>query len=182
MNVSIRHGIILAAVALYAATGISFESFGQQLFMYPAKGQNTAQQSRDRYECHSWSVGQTGFDPSNSNSASAAPPPRAAPPPAEPRRGGLLRGAGRGAALGAVGGAIAGDAGKGAAIGAATGALFGGMRRRAQMRRQQSAQQQYQAQIAQQEAQRRSASGAQRNNYNRAMAACLQGRGYSVTY
>jgi hypothetical protein len=76
--------------------------------------------------------------------------------------GGLVRGAAGGAALGAVGGAIAGDAGQGAAIGAATGALFGGIRQHRQ-RRQQDSQQQYQA-----------------DAYNRALSACLQGRGYTV--
>ena len=182
MKVSIERGIILVAVTFCAATGFSSAGFGQQLFTYPAKGQSPEQQSRDRYECHSWAVQQTGFDPSNPNMARAAPTPMPAPPPAEPQQGGLLRGAGRGAALGAVGGAIAGNAGKGAAIGAATGALFGGMRRRAQKRRQQSAQRQYQAQMQHWEAQNRRAAAGQRNNYNRAMAACLQARGYSVTY
>lgn len=76
--------------------------------------------------------------------------------------GGVVRGAAGGAALGAVGGAIAGNAGQGAAIGAATGALFGGIRQHRQ-RNQQYAQQQNQA-----------------DAYNRALAACLQGRGYTV--
>jgi outer membrane lipoprotein SlyB len=76
--------------------------------------------------------------------------------------GGVVRGAAGGAMLGAVGGAIAGDAGQGAAIGAATGALFGGIRQHRQ-RQQQYAQQQNQA-----------------DAYNRALAACLQGRGYTV--
>lgn len=35
-----------------------------ELFIYPARGQNQEQQSRDRYECHRWGVSQTGFDPS----------------------------------------------------------------------------------------------------------------------
>jgi hypothetical protein len=34
-----------------------------QLFVYPQKGQGEQQQATDRYQCHSWSVGQTGFDP-----------------------------------------------------------------------------------------------------------------------
>jgi len=76
--------------------------------------------------------------------------------------GGVVRGAAGGAALGAVGGAIAGDAGQGAAIGAATGALFGGIRQHRQ-RQAQSNQQQQQAEA-----------------YNRAFAACMQGRGYTV--
>jgi hypothetical protein len=85
-----------------------------------------------------------------------------APPPAPAPQGGLMRGAARGAAVGAVGGAIGGNAGKGAAIGAATGGLIGGMRRADQTR-----------QIQAQQAQGASA-------YNHALAACMQGRGYSV--
>jgi hypothetical protein len=34
-----------------------------QLFVYPQRGQSEQQQATDRYQCHSWSVGQTGFDP-----------------------------------------------------------------------------------------------------------------------
>ena len=34
-----------------------------KLFIYPMKGQSKEQQATDRYECHSWSVGETGFDP-----------------------------------------------------------------------------------------------------------------------
>src|SRR5712664_3243951 len=114
----------------------------QDVFMYPARGQSQQQQDRDRYECHSWAVGQTGFDPSRASAASAPPPPP--PPPQEAPQGGLLRGGARGAAIGAVGGAIGGDAGKGAAIGAATGAMIGGIRRRDQMQQQQAQQEQFQ--------------------------------------
>ena len=149
----------------------------QDVFMYPARGQSQEQQDRDRYECHSWAVGQTGFDPSRASAASAPPPPP--PPPQEAPQGGLLRGGARGAAIGAVGGAIGGDAGKGAAIGAATGAMIGGIRRREQMQRQAQQQSSYQQQAAAQ-ANQGSANAAQRDQYNRALTACLQGRGYTV--
>ena len=33
------------------------------LFIYPKNGQNEEQQAKDRYECHSWASGQSGFDP-----------------------------------------------------------------------------------------------------------------------
>jgi hypothetical protein len=72
-----------------------------------------------------------------------------------------------------VGGAIAGDAGRGAAIGAGTGALIGGMRRSDQLRQEQHAQDQWARQ-----------QGAQlsedRNRFNRAFQACMQGKGYTV--
>jgi len=35
----------------------------EQLFIYPKQGQSEAQQAKDRYECHSWAVSQTGYDP-----------------------------------------------------------------------------------------------------------------------
>lgn len=35
-----------------------------QFYVYPKKGQSPDQQAKDRYECHRWAVGQTGFDPS----------------------------------------------------------------------------------------------------------------------
>jgi hypothetical protein len=69
--------------------------------------------------------------------------------------GGAARGAGMGAAIGA----IAGDAGKGAAAGAVVGGVGG--RRRAKQEEQYSA-------------------AATRNSYDRAFAACMEGRGYTV--
>ena len=152
----------LGGLAIVAALGLAATVKAQDLFIYPAKGQSQEQQDKDRYECHSWAVQQTGFDPTRAT-ATYAPPTTQAP------QGGLLKGATRGAAVGAVGGAIGGDAGKGAAIGAASGALIGGMRRNDYAR-----QQQYQAQQA------ANYDAAGRDNYNRAMGACLQGRGYSV--
>jgi hypothetical protein len=155
-----RSGITFIVTLITGLTAVTTLS-AQGLYIYPAKGQSQDQLNRDRYECHSWAAQQTGYDPTRG--------PVGTPPQQQPQQGGLLRGAGRGAAVGAVGGAIGGDAGKGAAIGAATGALFGGMRRRQQQRNQQAAQQRYQAQ--QQSA---------INEYNRAMGACLTGRGYQV--
>jgi hypothetical protein len=34
-----------------------------ELYVYPARGQSEQQQADDRYECHSWAVGETGYDP-----------------------------------------------------------------------------------------------------------------------
>ena len=82
--------------------------------------------------------------------------------------------------LGAVGGAIARNAGKGAAAGVAMGWLAGGFRRRDQMKQQYAQQQYAQQQYAQQHAANQGAQQGQRSASNRAMAACLQGRGYTV--
>ena len=35
----------------------------EQLFIYPRNGQDEKQQADDRYQCHSWAVSQTGYDP-----------------------------------------------------------------------------------------------------------------------
>ena len=169
---------VLAAACLAVLAGGS--AAAQGLFIYPSQGQSQEQQSRDQYECHTWAVQQTGFDPTNPQ-AMQAPPPSAAPPPQEATQGGVLRGGARGAVVGVVAGAIAGDAGKGAAIGAASGGLIGGMRRKDQKRQQQQAQQNYQQQQAQAQAQHQAAMASQRDSYDRALTACLTGRGYTVS-
>jgi hypothetical protein len=38
-------------------------SGGAEVYLYPRYGQSEAQSQNDRYECHAWAVGQTGFDP-----------------------------------------------------------------------------------------------------------------------
>jgi hypothetical protein len=118
----------LAIVALPLLL-LADSSRAQDIYIYPAKGQSQEQQGRDRYECHSWAVRQTGFDPSRPQTA-ASDTTHAMPNQPPPSQGHVVRGAARGAALGAVGGAITGDAGTGAAAGAAMGGLAGGMRRR----------------------------------------------------
>ena len=133
-----------------------------QAYIYPNKGQSQEQQSKDRYECHTWAVQQTGFDPTRAQAA--------APAPSSPQPGGeILRGSARGAVVGTVGGAIAGDAGRGAAAGAAVGGLLGGMKKMDKARAQQ-----------QQQAQQQSSDAQQQGGYERAMGACLQGRNYTV--
>jgi Glycine zipper len=164
----VRIAIAIAALPVLFLTG---SSRAQDIYAYPAKGQSQSQQDRDRYECHSWAVKQTGFDPSRAQAAASDTHAVANQPP--PPQGHVVKGAARGAALGAVGGAITGNAGTGAAAGAAMGGLAGGMRRRDQ-RLQQNQQQQAATQSAANSQQ------SQRNAYHRAMAACLTGRGYTV--
>ncbi|MBV8651188.1 MAG: hypothetical protein JO255_06950, partial [Alphaproteobacteria bacterium] len=127
----------------------------------PEKGQSQEQQQRDRFDCYDWAQQQTGFNPRAPQYGSSAPPP-------EPE-GGVMRGGVGGAALGAIGGAIGGNAGKGAAIGAVVGGLFGGFRRR-----------EAELQQAQYEEHREANYSRQDAFFNRAMSACLRGRGYSV--
>ncbi len=131
-----------------------------QLYVYPQKGQSQEQQSRDRFECHNWAVQQSGFNPTN--------PPLMAQPQST-GGGEVVRGGARGAATGAVIGAITGNPGKGAKRGAVIGGAMGAGRRRARKQQEQQAQAQAQAQHQQ---------GV--NGYNRALSACLGGRGYTV--
>ncbi|MEJ2133433.1 MAG: hypothetical protein P8Y95_17810 [Gammaproteobacteria bacterium] len=42
---------------------VATEPPAAELFVYPKEGQSVAQQGTDRYECHTWAVDQTGFDP-----------------------------------------------------------------------------------------------------------------------
>lgn len=151
--------VLLASLVLAAPAG------AQQLIVYPSQGQSPDQQARDQSECHAWAIEHTGVNPA----APPPPPATAAPPP----QGGVLRGAARGALVGVTVGAIAGDAGTGAAAGAAGGALIGGFRRADQRRADDQQQAQAQAQYQQQQA-------AQNQTFNRAISACLQGRGYTI--
>ena len=152
-----RPRITSFSIAIFVTWMMAGPSAAQ--YVYPQKGQDQAQQDRDRGECHIWAMNQTGYDPTRASTS----------PPKEAQQGGVLRGGARGAAGGAIIGAIAGNAGKGAAMGAAGGGLVGGMRRSDQKSKQKQEQQNWQAQ-----------QNALRAEYQRAQTACLQGRGYSV--
>jgi len=138
-----------------------------KLMVYPSKGQSAEQQKSDEGACMAWASEQTGFDPTAPLQAST-PPPQSQQPTTSAAKGAV-----RGALGGVVVGAIAGDAGKGAAIGAASGALVGGVRRHEQV---QSANAQQDAWAQQQAAQYQQL----QDDFNRAYATCLQGRGYTV--
>lgn len=154
--------ITMAILLCFAGTALA-----QEPVIYPAKGQSPEQLDKDKYECYSWAKKESGFDPMQKPVATEPPPPQESP------KGGAARGAARGGLVGLAGGAIAGDAGKGAAIGAASGALVGGMRRKDQQRQQAQAEQQW--------AQQQTATyNKNRDAYNRAYTACLEGRGYTV--
>jgi hypothetical protein len=44
---------------------------GTDLIAYPKNGQSAEQQSRDKFECHQWAVGQSGYDPTTGAAAPA---------------------------------------------------------------------------------------------------------------
>jgi hypothetical protein len=45
------------------------EGSGAKIFIYPRQGQNEQKQADDQFECHTWAVGQTGYDPTKTPSA-----------------------------------------------------------------------------------------------------------------
>ena len=141
----------------------------QKIFVYPSNGQSAEQTERDRYECHVWAVQQTGVDPSR---ADASPYERVVVQPANPP--------GSGTAVGAIGGAILGaiiggprNAGAGLLIGGATGAIIGTAADASASQQAHQTQAQINASIA--------SGHARADSYRRALGACLQGRGYTIS-
>ncbi len=151
---------------------ISTPVWSQDLIVYPAKGQSNDQMEKDKFECYTWAKGQTGFDPMQMPTASS-------PPPSKQKQsvggrtvaGGIVGGAG-GAVIGGIAGGSSG-ARTGAAIGGISGGLLGGTRSSRQNRQAEQQRKQWEQEQANQYMQ-------QRNAYNRAHAACLEGRGYNV--
>jgi len=142
---------------------VAGQAMAQELYIYPANGQSAEQQDKDKFECYNWAKNDTGFDPM------AVPTTSSAPPSGQKKSGGAVRGALGGAVLGGV----LGDSGKSAKRGAVAGGLIGGVRQSSKNTRTA----QKRADWEQQE----SANYANnRNNYNRAYSACLEGRGYTV--
>ena len=154
--VRVAIGIVIGVILI----ALAFAAMAQQPIVYPAKGQSAQQQQKDQKECRTWATQTTGIDP---NAVANAPPPQQ-----ESSVGGgeRVQGAARGAVGGLAIGAIAGDAGQGAAIGAVVGTMAGGARAR---QNQNTKQQQAQSQRNQ-----------QMNTWNRALGACMEGRGYTI--
>jgi len=143
-----------------------------QVYFYPKEGQTAEQQSRDHYECYTWAVKQTGFDPGQS----AIPTDQRVrvvpmPPPGHDTATLAVAGAVLGALIGgprhALGGAL---------IGASGGIIAGAASDSA---RQESARQREEAYAAQDLA-RNTELAEKAFAFRQAMSACLEGRGYSV--
>jgi len=143
------------------------------MFIFPAQGQDSSQQSKDEAACYEWAVGNTAVDPfslakqEEANQQQAQAEMQAAQ---QAGRGAGASSAVRGAAAGALIGEIANDdAGEGAAWGAAAGAIRGRRQGRA-------AQQQAQAE------QREEATEQQLVNFKNAFSVCLEAKEYMVKY
>jgi predicted lipid-binding transport protein (Tim44 family) len=132
------------------------------LYVYPKDGQSAEQTDKDKFECYNWAKNDTGFDPM------ATPRTTSAAPSSQTRSGPMLKGGLGGAALGGILGGRSG-AGKGALAGG----LIGGVHQHQHNKQVDSERQQWEQQETANYANNR-------NNYNRAYAACLEGRGYSV--
>jgi hypothetical protein len=156
------------------------------MFAFPRNGQNSDQQLKDETECYGLAKQQSGIDPQ-------APPPagksaeqkaaeqKAAADNAPKAQGGRVRGAARGAAGGAAVGAIAGDAGKGAAAGATVGTMKGGIQQRqANAASQKQAAAQTASKHQKEEEQLKLAHAEGLDTFQRAFAACMDARNYSV--
>lgn len=147
--------------------------------IYPAQGQSARQQDRDKYECHDWARGQTGYDPTQlvPPTTNAQPSPPSQPKPSQSAAGSMAAGAMSGAAIAEL---THNNAGRGAAAGA----LGGAMLQRVKQQQSQSQQMQQQAaqqhQAGQQQAAQQQARNQQRAAYERALSACMEGRGYTV--
>ena len=154
---STKAALIFPAFLLGAATATA-----QDLYVYPKNGQSAEQTDKDKYECYNWAKNDSGFDPM------AAPTTTTAKPSGQKKEYTAVKGGLGGAA---IGGLLSGK--KGAKKGALAGGLIGGVSQYSHNKEVQSQKSQWK--------QQESANYANnRNNYNRAYAACLEGRGYSV--
>ena len=157
MRILHRFSVILCGMC-FAAISMAAD----ELMVFPSADQSAEQQEADKFTCYGWAKNESGFDP-------MAPPTATAPPPEKQstggtRRRGLLRGA-------ALGGIV--DGSDGAKKGAAAGLLIGGARSRDKNRQDDQAQ-------AQWEQEQSAIYSENRNRYNRAYSACLEGRNYTV--
>jgi hypothetical protein len=161
-------GLLSACVTPPPRTYAVPEPPPQRVFVYPAHGQSPEQTERDRYECHTWAVQQTGVDPSRTTNAYERVIVQPSTPPGSNAVGGAIAGA-------IIGSIIGGprNAGAGLVLGGATGAIVGSAA---------DANAQQQARMTQQQINEEAAEGrAHADAYRRAIGACLQGRGYTVT-
>ena len=156
----ISHCIFVAALC---GMCLVTTSVADELMIFPSADQTPEQQEQDQFTCYRWAKDKSDFDP-------MVPPTATEPPPKQQRKkGGIGRGLLRGAAIGA----IVGDSSDSARKGAAAGALIGGMRRQDQKRKEEAARQQW-------EKEQQHIYAENRNRYNRAYTACLEGKNYTV--
>jgi len=156
------------------------------MFAFPKNGQTADQQLKDESECYGMAKQRTGLDPQKP--APAGPTAeqvqaaqKQAAENADQVKGARVAGAARGAAGGAAIGAIGGSAGKGAGAGAVAGTMRGGAAQRsANAQLQQKAAAQAKASLQKEHEQELLAHKEGLDTFQRAFAACMDARGYSV--
>jgi len=178
--------LLLLPVTVFSQSGAQSPSKDIGVFVFGKNGQSPEQQLKDESDCYGAAKQQSGIDPK----APAAPTKTAEQKAAEQKaaaqntdtpKGGRARGAARGAAGGAAIGAIAGDAGKGAGAGAVAGTMRGGaQQRQASAAAQKEAAAKVAAQQKQEEDQAKLAHAEGLDAFQRAFAACMDARNYSV--
>jgi len=153
-----RRVVAIAVGAAFCVTAGAVDL--SQLQVTPQRGQSADQARRDRYECHNWAVEQTGEVPTTT------PAPNQDAVDAAKRADRVARIA-TGAAIGAgLGGLFGGghnpgeDMLKGAAVGSVVGVASGAVHDKKQQKQ---------------------AGPEPGTDYLRALSACLEGRGYTVS-
>ena len=147
-----------------------------EIYVFPAAGQASDQQSKDEAECYSWAADNTGVDPFELQKQDEAVTAQAEQAVAQTEAatqgpsGGAIKGAAAGALIGEVSG---GDAGESAAIGAAVGLV-------SSRRRGRAANQQAEEQAAQAKEASHQATQEQTDNFKKAFSVCLEAKEYMV--
>ena len=142
----------------------------QDPIFYPAKGQSDDQLEKDKYDCYGWAKKKTGFDPIKTPTTKSAPP--AKEEKVTGTGGSALIGGGAGAIIGGVAGGGKGAL-AGGLIGGTGGALVGSARSSEQREREEKKRKDW-------ERSEGNSYAHERNQYNRALGACMEGRGYTV--
>jgi hypothetical protein len=156
------------------------------VFVFGKNSQSADQQLKDESDCYAAAKQQSGIDPKAPASTGKTAEQKqaeqqAAAKNADTPSGGRVKGAARGAAGGAAIGAIAGDAGKGAGAGAVAGTMRGGMQQRqASTAAQKEAAAKTAAQQKAEEDRAKLAHAEGLDTFQRAFAACMDARNYSV--
>ena len=172
--------ILLFAMAMFLSNAHA-ESLSNTLdvFVFPAQGQDSSQQSQDEVACYNWAVSNTGNDPFDLAKQSADDARKTAADKQAASKKGQGRGAGgavKGAMVGALIGEIADDdAGEGAAYGAGIGMIAA--RRKAREERARA-----EAEAQRSGARRQAATAEQVENFKKAFSVCLEAKDYMVKY
>jgi hypothetical protein len=156
------------------------------VFVFGKNGQSADQQLKDESDCYGAAKQQSGIDPKAPAAAGKTAEQKqaeqkAAAENADTPSGGRVKGAARGAAGGAAIGAIAGDDGKGAGAGAVAGTMRGGMKQReASAAAKKEAAAKVAAEQKAEEERGKLAHAEGLGTFQRAFAACMDARNYSV--